>query len=253
MKKSLLMMAAVPAIALGAGYGIGIAMAPGKAEAHAAAPAAAHEEEAAAKAAAPAEAAKAPKPGKMQDQKPTAAKEAAGAKPAAPKQAAAAPAKTKPAKAASKTAKASEKTAKPAQPMKPAANQAEQRAGDEVLVQMEGHVPGQKLRGVGLVPLGRVVVPVFKARSVTYVVADFAISVPDPKMAEQYRIGENAARLRDAILAEMYAAAGDKSLAGPAIDSDKLSQRIKNGLTPRFSGVEDVLFISLFKRDVPLT
>jgi hypothetical protein len=102
-----------------------------------------------------------------------------------------------------------------------------------------------------VVGLGRMTIPVYKPASVTYVVADFGVSVPTENKAEYYRTAENATRLRDAILLSMTRAAGKPVLSGAAIDTDALSSAIRSELKPEFGDIDEVLFLSLFKMDVP--
>ncbi len=105
--------------------------------------------------------------------------------------------------------------------------------------------------GPHLVNLGRMTVPVQKPRSVTYVVADLGVSLPDSRSANHYRLGENAARLRDAILASLTRAAQGPILKGVAVDTEALSGMIRADLNASFPEIEDVLFLSFFKKDVP--
>lgn len=103
-----------------------------------------------------------------------------------------------------------------------------------------------------VVSLGQMTVPVYKPSSVTYVVADFGVSVPDKSRAEHYRVPENAARLRDAILFSMTRAAGKPVMNGAAIDTEALSSAIQSEIAPSFGDdIDQVLFLSLYKMDVP--
>lgn len=102
-----------------------------------------------------------------------------------------------------------------------------------------------------VVKLGRMTVPVYKAQSITYVVADFGISVTDLDEASHYYAAENATRLRDAIMKSMHTAAETHILQASAIDEDMLARKLSKDLKTNFKGVEDVLFLSLYKTDVP--
>ncbi len=102
-----------------------------------------------------------------------------------------------------------------------------------------------------VVQLGSMMVPVYKAKSVTYVVADFGVSMPDSTSAAHYRIAENSARLRDKILVSFREAAENSRMKRAAIDSDWLSEKITDNVRSEFKEAQEVLFLSLYKKDVP--
>ncbi|KAF0674651.1 flagellar basal body-associated FliL family protein [Profundibacterium mesophilum] len=102
-----------------------------------------------------------------------------------------------------------------------------------------------------VVKLGRMTVPVYKPRSITYVVADFGISVPDEEKKAFYAVPENAARLRDAILTSLTEAASGTIMRGVAIDTDALSSALRDDLSTNFGGIDEVLFLAFYKKDVP--
>lgn len=98
--------------------------------------------------------------------------------------------------------------------------------------------------------LGQMTIPVEKPRSVSYVVADFALKMEGYELAQHYMKVEEATRIRDSLLAAMHLAAEGSLLREVAIDSDALSSLIREILSKEYSGIEDVLFISLYKQDV---
>ena len=101
-----------------------------------------------------------------------------------------------------------------------------------------------------VVKLGQMIIPVYKARSVTYIVTNLGVTVSDLGHAEYYNLGENGARLRDAIFAELKISAAGRDLRGASIDTEKLSRDITAEVQPKFDGVADVLFLSFYKRDI---
>ena len=101
-----------------------------------------------------------------------------------------------------------------------------------------------------IIRLGQMTIPVEKANSVSYVVADFALKLESLEVAERYKRVEEATRLRDSLLTAMNLAAEGTVLRGVAIDSDELSALIRDLLSKDYEGVEDVLFVSLYKQDV---
>lgn len=103
-----------------------------------------------------------------------------------------------------------------------------------------------------LVKLGRITVPVYKSRSVTYIVADFGVLVSDAAQAKSYRKAENSARLRDSILASMHEAARVSQFADPAQAQANLSEQIQISLVKKFDGIEEVRFLAFYQGDVPL-
>ena len=116
----------------------------------------------------------------------------------------------------------------------------------------EGHAESTDPRPVDrVVQLGRITVPVQKARSVSYVVADFGISMQDGAMAEAFREPQAGLRLRSALLAAMAEATALPIMRGVSIDTEALSTHLARQMAREFDGVEDVLFLSFYKSDVP--
>lgn len=101
-----------------------------------------------------------------------------------------------------------------------------------------------------VVRLGQMTIPVEKTHSVSYVVADFALKLESLELAERYRRLEEGTRLRDSLLQAMTLAAESAVLRGVAIDSDALSQLLRDLISKEHEGVDDVLFVSLYKQDV---
>jgi len=101
-----------------------------------------------------------------------------------------------------------------------------------------------------IVKLGQMIIPVYKARSVTYIVTNLGVSVSDLGQAEYYNLGENGSRLRDAIFTELKLSADGRDLRGASIDTEKLSRNITAEVKPKFDGISDVFFLSFYKRDV---
>ena len=101
-----------------------------------------------------------------------------------------------------------------------------------------------------LVKMANVTLPLRKAASVSFVVADLAVAVTDAESAARYEIPQNAARLQAAIETAMASAADTPILRGVAIDSHELSGKLTSELQQTFTDVEDVLFLTLYKHDV---
>ncbi|EPX78038.1 hypothetical protein [Salipiger mucosus] len=115
----------------------------------------------------------------------------------------------------------------------------------------DGHgEPAPKKTENLVVEVGRVMVPIYKARSITYVVAQVGLSMPESEEADFFRSEQGATQVRNDIISSMMHLAESPILNGPDIDSDKLSGHVLAALEEDYQDVEDVLFISLTKRDV---
>lgn len=104
--------------------------------------------------------------------------------------------------------------------------------------------------GPHLIKMSNVTMPVRKAASVSFVVADVAVAVSDAKTAAHYEIPQNAARLQAAIEQAMAKAADTPVLRGVSIDSQQLAGTLVQDLQADFTAIEDVLFLTLYKHDV---
>ena len=90
--------------------------------------------------------------------------------------------------------------------------------------------PAEFKRSSDVVKLGQITVPVYKPMSVTYVVADLGIAMPDTKTAAHYRVAENAVHLRDTIVASFRKAAENPKMKRATLDSDWLSKTLTDDL-----------------------
>ena len=102
-----------------------------------------------------------------------------------------------------------------------------------------------------VVKLGQVTVPIYKPMSVTYVVADLGVAMSSAEMAAHYRVAENAVRLRDNIMQTFRKATENPKMRRASLDSDWLSKTLSDNLRAEFGEAEEVLFLTLFKKDVP--
>jgi flagellar basal body-associated protein FliL len=101
-----------------------------------------------------------------------------------------------------------------------------------------------------VVEIGRVMVPVYKPRSISYVVANVAISVTDDKKAELYKTEAGATKVRNHIITAMVELSETPILAGAELDSGKISDLVKTAIHPDFQEIDEVLFVSLLKTDM---
>lgn len=102
-----------------------------------------------------------------------------------------------------------------------------------------------------VVKLGRITLPVESAAKTTYYVADFGVAVTDMDQASYYYEGQNAARLRDQVMFTLHELAPTQLMRSDRVNSDVLAERVSKDLREKFAGVENFLFLSLYKTDVP--
>ena len=108
----------------------------------------------------------------------------------------------------------------------------------------------EKAKEPVVVEIGRVMVPVYKPRSITYVVANVAVSVTDDKKADHYKTEAGATEVRNHIITAMVELSETPILAGAELDSDKISGLVKTAIHPDFQEIDEVLFVSLLKTDM---
>ena len=118
---------------------------------------------------------------------------------------------------------------------------------NEAIEKMDAH---QLAEDRTIVRVGKMTIPVEKTNSVSYVVADFALKVESFELAERYKRVEEATRIRDSLLSAMSLAAESNVLRGVAIDSDALAALIRDLLSKEHAGIDDVMFVSLYKQDL---
>jgi len=118
---------------------------------------------------------------------------------------------------------------------------------DGAIEKMDAH---QLAEDRTIVRVGKMTIPVEKTNSVSYVVADFALKVESFELAERYKRVEEATRIRDSLLSAMSLAAESNVLRGVAIDSDALAALIRDLLSKEHAGIDDVMFVSLYKQDL---
>jgi len=101
-----------------------------------------------------------------------------------------------------------------------------------------------------VVKLGQMLIPVYKPRSVSYVVINLGISVENLDVAEHYNIGANGVMLRDAIFASLKKSADGRAMRGAVIDTETISKALTEGVQQKFAGINDVLFLDFYKKDI---
>jgi len=120
---------------------------------------------------------------------------------------------------------------------------------DEAAADGEGHGGEPDSKPI-VVKLGQMVIPVYKPRSVTYVVINLGVAVDDLKTAEHYNIGENGVKLRDDIFTSLKQTADGRAMRGAVIDTEYLSKSLTEDVKQKFAGINDVLFLDFYKKDI---
>lgn len=115
-----------------------------------------------------------------------------------------------------------------------------------------GMMTKTQIKDSKVIQLGQMTVPVQGPSSVSYVVTELGVQVRSLDAAAHFNVAENATRLRDAILVSMHRMAGTTMLKGKDIDPRALSDSLSADLRSGFGDeVDEVLFLSLYKADVP--
>lgn len=115
-----------------------------------------------------------------------------------------------------------------------------------------GMMTKKQIKDSKVIKLGQMTVPVSGASSVSYVISELGVQVRDLDAAAHFNVAENATRLRDAILVSMHRMAGTTMLKGKSLDPKEISDTISADLREGFGDqVNEVLFLSLYKADVP--
>ncbi|MGR3465442.1 hypothetical protein [Limimaricola sp.] len=134
----------------------------------------------------------------------------------------------------------------PPAPVDPDAHAPEKAKGHD-----DGHGDAKTDSAAPVLQIGRLTVPVLKTRSITYVVADIALAMPEADLVKQVEeTPETMLRMRDAVLASLTEAATTPAMSGPAIDTEALSARVLGDLKALGMPVDEVLFPNMFKQDV---
>lgn len=101
-----------------------------------------------------------------------------------------------------------------------------------------------------VVEVGRLMVPIYKPNSISYVVAELAISVTDEKKAEHFKTEAGATEVRNHVLTAMHELAETPVMAGATLDTGKISDLVQKAISPSFKEIDEVLFVSLLKTDM---
>ncbi|KAA9009976.1 hypothetical protein [Histidinibacterium aquaticum] len=117
----------------------------------------------------------------------------------------------------------------------------------------EADAHGEESEEMAVLRLGRMTLPIERAHSISYYVMDIAVAFGAPDLVEEYRADSGFTALRDASLSAIHRASETRLMHGAAVDSDQLAAFVAEELSQSFPDVEDVLFLSLYKQDVPRT
>lgn len=101
-----------------------------------------------------------------------------------------------------------------------------------------------------IIPMGKMNVPIYRARSITYVLADINLSVQGTDNQELANVHADA--IRAMMLETMVTFATEGKFNEEVIDQDALSLAMSDNINEAFGStvVTDVLFASLLKQDI---
>ena len=113
----------------------------------------------------------------------------------------------------------------------------------------EAHSSSEELKPV-VVDIGRIMVPIYRAKTIRYVVANMAISVDDASKVEFMETEEGKTKVRNYIITTMLTLAEKTSVMNkPNIDTDELSDLVHAGIKDEFKEINDILFLSLVQTE----
>jgi hypothetical protein len=101
-----------------------------------------------------------------------------------------------------------------------------------------------------IVEIGRVLVPIYKPRSIDYVVAVVDLSISDDESAKFLNSDVGAEKAKADILYAMMKLTTNPILDAKSIDSAELSSILKEVLQKDYVGLEKVMFSSLSKTSI---
>lgn len=101
-----------------------------------------------------------------------------------------------------------------------------------------------------VVKLGKVMVPLYRSDIITYVIADLGVSIRGEKKADFYKDGNNKELVKSKILENMLSLSDTGVFSGPTVDTEYVSQRVRDELKEGFPEIDELLFLDLIKQDV---
>lgn len=113
-----------------------------------------------------------------------------------------------------------------------------------------GHDKAAKKPKAEVVNIGRIMVPIQKPKSITYVVARIGLSVSGTSAINYFKTDEGATMARSEILESLIELSETSLMRGANLDTSKLSELVLTSISEELDGIDDVLFINLVKNDV---
>jgi len=114
----------------------------------------------------------------------------------------------------------------------------------------DGHGDEPKEPEPIVVELGRIMVPIYQPRVITYVIADMGVSLMDEKKAEEFKSEKGTAKIKNDILSHMISMSEKGAFSGSSVDTEYLSYSVQRYLNEMYPEIDHVLFLSLIKQDV---
>lgn len=115
---------------------------------------------------------------------------------------------------------------------------------------VEKHTKKEEAKEPVVIDIGRLMVPMYRAKSIRYIVANMAISVEDEKKVEFLKSEEGKTKVRNYVITTMMHLAEKTSVLNkPNIDTDELSELVYAGIEEEFEGVNQILFLDLVQTE----
>ena len=114
----------------------------------------------------------------------------------------------------------------------------------------DGHGETAKKPKAEVVNIGRIMVPIQKPQSITYVVARIGLSVSGTSAINYFKTDEGATVARSEILTSLIELSETSLMRGAKLDTAKISELVLTSVSEELDGIDDILFINLVKNDV---
>lgn len=102
-----------------------------------------------------------------------------------------------------------------------------------------------------VVEIGKLMVPVYKPKSITYVVAEMGLVVNDEKIAEKLKEEKELTDVKNEVLMTLVKLSETGVMSGAQLDADQIAMAVREKLKSEYErDIADVLFINLVKQDV---
>lgn len=109
---------------------------------------------------------------------------------------------------------------------------------------------GEKKKEPVVVEIGRVMVPIYNPRSITYVIAELGFSISDPKKADSYKEEGYVNKVRNDVLEVMVKMSETEVFNELYVDTDAISFSLHQALKKEYDYIDEVLFLNFVKQEL---